>query len=693
MKRILRGVPPLLVLLAEVLIFYRQVLFSRIFVIPYDLQGYHLPLAHFTVKCLRAGELPLWNPYTYCGSPLVGNIQAQLLYPPAWITFGLAKTMGVDRLLKLLEWQTVLHVLLGGVLAYWLLRRLNLTRGSATLGATVFQLGGFFASQTQHLGAVSGGAWLPLVWLSVIELSDGFRRRWAGALALGLAMATLAGHPAVTAVAYVSSLALAVLLVRCERASRWLVAAVALGCVWSLALAAVQLVPTAELIRWSSEGQRGHGSVGGVPLRALGSLVWPDFNGIFDLKQYKLPYNPTFLYLYCGLPALLLAAAGMRARLGRALALLTLGMGLWMLGSSTPVGRWVALLMPAAIQAPTCAEFAMVAVVLGVAVLAALGAERWVATRGAWLSWLLVVMVAADLTLAGSGRFMNTMSLKEEPGVSSNQFEGSPMTLSVARLAARRTVPPGRIEAYDDSRNWAVQAPITGIPSANGDDPLALRRLLRVRRLFARGPEWERYSELSNLDSPLVDLLNIRLLVSWAPTDEPNLKRADFPRIEALPGHHLYENRHVLPRFFLVDETQAVGSLEEALEALAAPGFDPRRVAVVEGVAGWKGAPGQNAKPVEVLHYVNNRMQLSVESPRPTFMVTSEAYYPGWRVWVDGRETSLVLTNAAFRGLPLAAGRHWIEMVFRPTTIWYGAVISVLGLVALVGAFLKRSAN
>jgi uncharacterized membrane protein YfhO len=116
-------------------------------------------------------------------------------------------------------------------------------------------------------------------------------------------------------------------------------------------------------------------------------------------------------------------------------------------------------------------------------------------------------------------------------------------------------------------------------------------------------------------------------------------------------------------------------------------------VAVVEGVAGWKAAPGQNAKPVEVLHYVNNRVQLSVESPRPTFMVTSEAYYPGWRVWVDGREASLVLTNASFRGLPLEAGRHRIEMVFRPTKLWYGAAISVLGLVALVGAFLKRSAN
>jgi hypothetical protein len=101
--------------------------------------------------------------------------------------------------------------------------------------------------------------------------------------------------------------------------------------------------------------------------------------------------------------------------------------------------------MPAAIQAPTCAEFAM------------------------------VVIVAADLTLAGSGRFMNTMSLQEEPGVRSKQFEGSPVTLNTARLAARRTVPPGRIEA--------------------------------------------------------------------------------------LPGHHLYQNRHVLPRFFPVGETQAVGSL------------------------------------------------------------------------------------------------------------------------------------
>jgi hypothetical protein len=692
-KRILRSATPLLVLLAEVLIFYRQVLFSRVYAIPYDLQNYHLPLAYFTVKSLNAGQWPLWNPYNYCGSPFLGNLQAQLFYPPAWITFGLAKLMGADRLLKLLEWQTVLHVLLGGVLAYWLLRRLRLTRGSAAFGATVFQLGGFFASQTQHLGAVSGGAWLPLVWLSVIELGQSFRWRWAAALALSLAMATLAGYPAVTAVAYVSGLALAVLQVWSERASRWLLAAVALGCAWSLVLAAVQLIPTAELIAWSPASHRGHWGAGGVPLRALGSLLRPDFNGIFDLRHYKLPYNPTFLYLYCGLPALVLVWVGARARLGRVLALLTLGMGLWMLGCSTALGRWVALAMPAAIKAPTYAEFAMVAAMLGVAVLAAFGAERWVAPRGAWLSWLLVVVAAVDLTVAGSGRFMNTMSLKEEPGVTSKQFEGSPVTLNVARLAARRTVPPGRIEAYDDSKNWTVQAPITGIPSANGDDPLVLERFLRVRRLFAKGEAWERYYELSNLDSPLLDLLNIRYLTSWAPTGEPNLKRADFPRIEALPGHHLYENQHVLPRFFLVGETRAVGSLEEALEALFAPGFDPRRVAVVEGVPGWKGSPDEEAKPVEVVQYGNNRVKLRVELTHPVFMSTSEAYYPGWRASVDGREVPLVLTNAAFRGLPLEAGRHRIEMVFRPVTLWYGAAISLLGLAAVLGTFLKGSAN
>lgn len=685
---------PAAVLLAEVLVFYRLVLFTSAYVIPHDLRTYHLGPAFFVAKCLRQGELPLWDPYTYCGFPIYANPQVQLFYPPAWITFALSWLFGQGSLLKLLEWQIAGHVFLGGLFTYWLLRRLRLSRTAALLGGTIFQLGGFFASQAQHLGAMSGAAWLPLVWLCVLEVGRRFRWRWLALLAAGLAMAILAGFPAVTAVVVGSGILLALILVLLRQAPVKLLAAVAVACVWAGLLAAVQLLPTAELVRLSTaplRGQWGNLELSGIPLRGLVSLVIPNFNRIFDLKQYTLPWNPTFLYLYCGLPGLLLAAAALarwRDKNVRIFALLTLLAALGMLGSSTPVERTLFPLLPATVRAPLYPEFAMAAFVLGMAVLAALGAERWFAGASGALPAIVVALAAVDLIAAGSGRPMNTVAVKDDPGVSYEVFEGSRETLARVRGLVNQSLPPARIDIFDDSYNWASSAPMLEVPTAGGNDPLALTRLLAVRRCFAPGPEWVRYLTVSALDSPLVDLLNIRYLLTWAPSEALVLKHPKFPKVVTLPGHHVHENRAVLPRFYLVGQVQRASDLEEARATVCGGGFDPRRTAVVEGIAGDLRLTGAGA--VRVLRYGRGEVDLEVDSHGAAFLVTSEVHYPGWRAFVDGVEQPLVMTNAAFRGLPVAAGRHRVTMRFAPAILGHGFALSAAAWGLLLLALSKR---
>jgi uncharacterized membrane protein YfhO len=88
-------------------------------------------------------------------------------------------------------------------------------------------------------------------------------------------------------------------------------------------------------------------------------------------------------------------------------------------------------------------------------------------------------------------------------------------------------------------------------------------------------------------------------------------------------------------------------------------------------------------------------LALDVESPQPAFLVTSEAHYPGWRAFLDGVETPIAMTNAAFRGLPVPAGRHRVEMRFEPAILARAAAVSIAGLALLAAAVLfgdrKRS--
>ena len=137
---------PYLVLFAEVLTFWRSVLFSGRFAIPWDLQGYHQPLAWFVARSLARWELPLWNPYSYCGVPIYANLTAQLFYPPTLALLVLSNWVGGGRhLLYFLELQIVLHALLGGCLAYRILRRIGVSAAAALVGATVYQLGAYLS--------------------------------------------------------------------------------------------------------------------------------------------------------------------------------------------------------------------------------------------------------------------------------------------------------------------------------------------------------------------------------------------------------------------------------------------------------------------------------------------------------------------------------------------------------------------
>src|SRR5215472_6348456 len=187
---------PYAVLLAEVLAFYRRVLFVPGYVIPWDLRYYHFPIASFAARCFRDGTLPLWDPFAYCGMPLYANLSAQILYPPTIAAILASNWLQPEHLLYFLELQLVAHVLLAGVGAYWLLREVDLNPVAAVTGATVFQLGAFFASQTQHLGAIDAAAWLPVALAAVVRLGRGITAVWAGVLAYSLAMAILAGFPA-----------------------------------------------------------------------------------------------------------------------------------------------------------------------------------------------------------------------------------------------------------------------------------------------------------------------------------------------------------------------------------------------------------------------------------------------------------------------------------------------------------------
>jgi hypothetical protein len=86
----------------------------------------------------------------------------------------------------------------------------------------------------------------------------------------------------------------------------------------------------------------------------------------------------------------------------------------------------------------------------------------------------------------------------------------------------------------------------------------------------------------------------------------------------------------------------------------------------------------------------SDRVRLEVESEAPARVVLLDAWDPGWRATLDGVPVPVEAADLAFRGVRVPAGRHAIEMSYRPAAVPLGLAVSALSLVLVVMAGRSR---
>jgi uncharacterized membrane protein YfhO len=87
---------------------------------------------------------------------------------------------------------------------------------------------------------------------------------------------------------------------------------------------------------------------------------------------------------------------------------------------------------------------------------------------------------------------------------------------------------------------------------------------------------------------------------------------------------------------------------------------------------------------VEFISENNNRLRLQVMAPENGLLVLSDTYYPGWKAFVNGKETKIYKADYTFRAIPLNAGTHRVEFVYDPLSFKLGALFTFLGFIGCV---------
>ncbi|HEV2763962.1 MAG TPA: YfhO family protein, partial [Pyrinomonadaceae bacterium] len=158
----------------------------------------------------------------------------------------------------------------------------------------------------------------------------------------------------------------------------------------------------------------------------------------------------------------------------------------------------------------------------------------------------------------------------------------------------------------------------------------------------------------------------------------------------------VYENTRALPRAWLADEVFALPD-EAALEVIRTGklpdgrAWEPLSTALVDArppeldAAPLKNSPGEARAPgrAEVKRHEPNRVDLLTSAPVPTVLVLSENHYPGWRAYVDGRAVETMRVNYNLRGVALPPGEHEVRFLYRPKSVYFGLLVSLLAAAGL----------
>ena len=266
-------------------------------VLPGDDLTQNLPLRVLAGREIRAGHLPLFDPYIWSGAPLLTDWNSAAAYPLTWL-FAILPGTAAWTLNMIATWAVA------GLAMFCFLRALRLASLASFLGAFSFAFAGGMSAQVTHLGLVAGLSWVPLALLSILRLSQdrpaASRLGWTAVLATAMGLVILAGEPRAVDDACVILLIYAAWQVaRLGRRAGPAAVSVTAGLALGVCLAAIQWLPGLATIATSQRGADSMAlySSGSLPVRWVlltlvpdllggsGSLGQPGFFGFYNLTE------------------------------------------------------------------------------------------------------------------------------------------------------------------------------------------------------------------------------------------------------------------------------------------------------------------------------------------------------------------------------------------------------------------------
>lgn len=238
-----------------------------------------------------------------------------------------------------------------------------------------------------------------------------------------------------------------------------------------------------------------------------------------------------------------------------------------------------------------------------------------------------------------------------------------------------------------------------GVEDIRRLDALYVARFMTfVKELIHSKVEDERFhgkgflDGFKEVDNRFLDLLNVKYVLTTAYL--PSNESINDGKFELVYDREIkiYRNNEAYPRVFIVHRAEVIRNKEEILTRLKSDDFNLRRAIIIEEDAPTRmrainDAPLTDNSAAEIIEYKPNSVTVKARMENEGFLVLSDTYFPGWKVFVDGEKDRIYQTDYLIRSVYLPKGGHEVRFIYDPLSFKIGLSITSLAILLIVSLF------
>ncbi len=181
----------------------------------------------------------------------------------------------------------------------------------------------------------------------------------------------------------------------------------------------------------------------------------------------------------------------------------------------------------------------------------------------------------------------------------------------------------------------------------------------------------------------LLDIVGVKYVVSSEFIDNQNSEILDLNLMKIVKignkNVYIYEYRSFPGRFLIFYSSYFIKDENEIIKNLYYQNYDLRKTLFLSSKEDkTEKYPEGNGK-VKLISYAPNKVVLNASTDTDAFLYLSDTWYPGWKAYIDGKETEIYRANLTFRAVRLPKGTHEVVFQYRPMSFYIGALLTLSG--------------